>query len=173
MGARVVKAKPNFMKSVSALIKGAVAEWRLRWWRLTSPDADFIETDLTEEPSTRFGRHSNRRESKGKGCGIVLETRDRELLMSSPFLRDIRKACVKEREEWTAIKKTLEGPYAKWAKRHERLWQQREKAATLAVNFSECPKLKASETDTYHWPEELAPAVEYVLFEALARETAQ
>lgn len=83
---------------------------------------------------------------------------------SEDVFRRVRKACVREREEWLAIKKTLRGPDAKMAKEFDREWLRRERAATLLINYN--AGTQKGDWDPYYWPCELAPAIEYCLSEA-------
>lgn len=86
-----------------------------------------------------------------------------EIHASQDTIRLIRKRCVKEREEWLAIKKSIRGPEARLAKTWERRWLRRERAATLLANYNDGHK--PEELQTYYWPCELAPALEYVISE--------
>ncbi len=81
-------------------------------------------------------------------------------------MRHVRKTAVREREFWGDQKKTAreDRDLARFAKDEERLWLQRERAAGLLVSWT--TGSKREELETYFWPCELAPALEWAISEA-------
>ena len=105
--------------------------------------------------SRLISRRLNRRTDKGFD-GISIGHLDSNILFGmEDFIKQLRKKCVAERLEFLDLKKQHR---CKSAKEMERVWLQRERAATLLINREEGPSL-----DTYDWPIELAPALEFVI----------
>jgi hypothetical protein len=81
------------------------------------------------------------------------------------LMRAVRKTAVREREYWGAEKKAARDNQdaARWAKEQERLWLQRERAASLLVGWT--AGSAPEQLETYYWPTEIAPALEWAISE--------
>ncbi|MBA4338336.1 MAG: hypothetical protein C0421_05780 [Hyphomonas sp.] len=117
------------------------------------------------EVSVTLGATTNRMTGDPRPCVCIPMLIANELEhASAASIRDIRKAAVREREAWAQIQKEAAPDDRREAKAEVRAWTQRERAATLLLGRFEGA---SADADTYHWPVELCPALDFVIGEAL------
>lgn len=121
---------------------------------------------MPEKPNdSRLVRAGKNRKTNEETWQVCLGPTDTNALNEiTGELRLVRKACVKERQEWLEIKKAIKGPDARFAKDWDRRWLRREKACTILIGHNEGDT--PEDWQPYYWPTELAPAIEWALGEA-------